>query len=69
MKKVCAETRGLARFYREYSRLTYRKIAAKCGTSKSTAHRVCDTKREHCEYMCPIEGSSKVPERGAKIFT
>ena len=40
-KKVFTETRALAHFYREYSRLSYRRIAAKCEISKSTAHRVC----------------------------
>ena len=40
-KKVCAKTRAFARFYREYSRLSYPRIAAKCGISKSTAHRAC----------------------------
>ena len=37
--------KGFSSFYREYSRLSYRKIAAKCRILKSTAHRVCGTKK------------------------
>ena len=40
-KKVCAETRALAQFHREYSGLSYRRIAAKCAILKTMAHRVC----------------------------
>ena len=40
-RKVCAETRALARFHREYTGLSYRQIAVRCGISKSTAHTIC----------------------------
>ena len=58
-KKVCAETRAFACFYREYSRLSYRKIAAKCGISKSTAHRVCGTKKRTVSACVRKKGRPK----------
>ena len=58
-KKVCAQTRAFARFYREYSRLSYRKIAAKCGISKSTAHRVCGTKKSTVSACVRKKGRPK----------
>ena len=58
-KEVCAETRAFARFYRDYSRLSYRKIAAKCGISKSTAHRVCGTKKSTVSACVRKKGRPK----------
>ena len=46
VRAVCAETRALARFYRIYSKLSYRRLAVKCGISKSTAHRICTNKKK-----------------------
>ena len=58
-KKVCAETRAFARFYRDYYRFFYRKIAAKCGISKSTAHRVCGTKKRTVSACVRKKGRPK----------
>ena len=58
-KKVCAETRALVRFYREYSRLSYRKIAVKCGISKSTAHRICKKETKTVSTCLRTKGRRK----------
>ena len=47
-KKVCPETRALIRFYRDQSEMSYRKISAKCGVSKSTVFNLCNLK-ENCD--------------------
>ena len=46
-KKVCPETRVLIRFYRDQSEMSYRKISARCGVSKSTVFNLCNLK-ENC---------------------
>ena len=68
-KKVCAETRVLARFYREYSGLSYRTIAAKCGISKTTAHRACGKQIYTARNSVRMKGRPKcLNERDYKDF-
>lgn len=51
VRAVCAETRALVRFYRMYSRLSYRQVAVRCGISKSTAHKICTKKERAVKTM------------------
>lgn len=44
VNKLCPETRALIRFYKNETELSYRKIAARCGVSKSVVHKICNMK-------------------------
>ena len=44
VNKLCPETRALIRFYKNETELSYRKIAARCGVSKSVVNKICNTK-------------------------
>ncbi|CAB3978823.1 Hypothetical predicted protein [Paramuricea clavata] len=44
VNKLCPETTALIRLYKNETELKYRKIAARCGVSKSAVHKKCNTK-------------------------
>ena len=44
VSKLCPETRALIRFYKNETELSYRKIAARCGVSKTVTYKICNTK-------------------------
>ena len=41
IQQIVAEKKSLVWYLRTYSKLSFRKIAEECGTSKSSAHRIC----------------------------
>ena len=41
IQQIAAEKRAFAWYLRTYSKLSYQRIADKCGISKSSAHRIC----------------------------
>lgn len=43
---ISAEKRALVLLTKEFVNLSYRKIAEKCGVSKSTAYAICNPKRQ-----------------------
>ena len=44
VNKLCPETTALIRLYKNETELSYRKIAVRCGVSKSVVHKICNTK-------------------------